>query len=73
LRRTFAYDTLALEARWYRSFTDEDQLASISIAYTLSDSTSVELGAENYSGTAEGLFGQFADRGRVVVTLRHTF
>ena len=73
LRRTFAYDTLALEARWYRSFTDEDQLASVSIAYTLSDSTSVELGAEYCSGTAEGLFGQFADRDRVTVSLRHTF
>ena len=73
LRRTFAYDTLALEARWYRSFTDKDQLASLSIAYTMSDSTSVELGAEYSSGTPEGLFGQFADRDRVTVSLRHTF
>lgn len=73
VRRTFAYDTLALEARWYRSFTDEDQLASVSIAYTLNESTSVELGAEYSSGTPEGLFGQFADRDRVTVSLRHTF
>jgi len=45
----------------------------VSIGYTLNDSTSVELGAEYYSGAAEGLFGQFADRDRITVSLRHTF
>jgi len=73
LRRTFAYDTLALEARWYRSFTDKDQLASLNISYTLDDSTSIELGAEHPSGAAEGLFGQFVDRDRITISLRHTF
>ena len=73
LRRTFAYDTFAVEARLYRSFTDRDQLASINIKYAISDSTSIELGAEHFSGVSEGLFGQFVDRDRVTISLRHTF
>lgn len=73
LRRTFAYDTLALEARWYRSSTDKDQLASLYISYTLDDSTSIGFGAEHSSGAAEGLFGQFVGRDRVTISLRHTF
>ena len=73
LRRTFAYDALALEARWYYSFTDEDQLASVGIEYALNDNTSVKLSAEYSSGAPAGLFGQFADRDRITVNLSHTF
>lgn len=73
MRRLLAYDSLSLEARWYHSFTDNDQRASLNIAYAINDSTSVELGAQFSSGVAEGLFGQFADRDRVTLSLRHTF
>lgn len=73
LRRTFAYDALALEARWYYSLTDEDQLVSLGVAYDLSDSTSVKFSAEHSSGMPEGLFGQFTDRDRLTVNLSHTF
>ena len=73
LRRAFAYDSLALEARWYHSFTDEDQLASVGFEYTLSDSTSLELSAQFFSGAAEGLFGQFTDRDRITLSLSHIF
>jgi len=73
LRRTFAYNTFAIEARLYRSFTDRDQLASINIKYAISDSISIGLGAEHISGVREGLFGQFVDRDRVTLSLRHTF
>jgi len=73
LRRAFAYDTFTIEARLYHSFTDRDQLASINISYAMSDSTSVEFGAENFSGAAEGLFGQFVERDRMTLGVRHTF
>ena len=73
LRRTFAYDTFTIEARLYRSFTDRDQLASININYAITDSTSIEFGAEHFSGVAEGLFGQFVERDRMTIGLRHTF
>ena len=73
LRKTFAYDTITFEARWYHSFTDEDRLASLSIEYTLSDSTSIELAAHAFGGSSEGLFGQFAERDRITLSLSHIF
>ncbi|MEZ5489530.1 MAG: DUF1302 family protein [Gammaproteobacteria bacterium] len=73
LRRTFLYDTLTMEARWYRSFTDDDHLTSFSIDYALTESLSVELAAQSFSGIRAGLFGQFADRDRISLSLQHTF
>lgn len=73
LRRTFAYDALALEARWYFSFTDEDQLASISIEYELNNSTALKLAGQYFDGPSNGLFGQFENRDRVTVSLIHVF
>ena len=73
LRRAFAYDTAVLAARWYHSFTDDDDLAAISIEYDISDSTSIELAAQFFNGVQDGLFGQFSDRDRITVSLEHTF
>jgi len=73
LRKTFWYDTLTVEARWYGSFTDDDHLTSFSIDYALSESLSLQLAAQSFAGTAEGLFGQFADRDRITLGLQHTF
>ncbi|MEM1089682.1 MAG: DUF1302 family protein [Pseudomonadota bacterium] len=73
IRRTFAYDALGLEARWYRSFTDDDDLVSLSADYAINDSTSVELAMQSFSGRASGLFGQFSQQDRVMVSLTHTF
>lgn len=73
LRRTFLYDTLTVEARWYRSFTDDDHLTSFSVDYALTENLSLELAAQSFSGIREGLFGQFAERDRVTLSLQHTF
>lgn len=73
LRRMFAYDTLAFEARYYHSFTDDDELTSVGLSYAFSDSTSIRLGADYFSGSPSGLFGQFADRDRITIGLTHTF
>ena len=73
VRRTFGYETLDLELRWYRSLDDHDDLVSASLAYTLGDNTEVELRAEFFSGPADGLFGQFAGRDRVTLGLSRTF
>ena len=72
LRRSFAYDSVVLAARWYRSFTDDDHLAAVSIEYAINDDTSLELAAQAFSGIDEGLFGQFADRDRITLSLRLT-
>ena len=73
LRRSFAYDSVVVAARWYHSFTDDDDLAALSIEYTISDSTSIELAAQYFSGVEEGLFGQFRNRDRITLGLSHTF
>jgi len=73
LRRTFLYDTLSVEARWYRSFTDNDHMTSFSIDYAVTESLSLELAGQSFSGTRAGLFGQFRDRDRFTLTIRHTF
>ena len=73
LKKNFAYDTISLEARWYHSFTDDDDLASLSVEYAFSDSTTLELAAQAFSGNDGGLFGQFAERDRIIISLRHIF
>lgn len=73
LRKSFAYDTISLAARWYHSFSDDDDLASLSLEYAFSDSFTIELAAQSFSGNDTGLFGQFAERDRVLVSLRHVF
>ncbi len=73
LQRTFAYDALALSARWYHSFSDGDDLTSVGMEYARNDSTSLELSAQLFSGSNEGLFGQFTDRGRITLGLSHVF
>ena len=73
LRRAFAYDSVVVAARWYHSFTDDDDLAALSIEYDINDSTAVELAAQYFSGVDEGLFGQFRDRDRITLSLSHTF
>lgn len=71
LRRSFAYDALAVEARWYQSFTDHDRFAYLGVTYAINDNSSIALGAEHYNGTADGLFGQFEERGRIAVSFSH--
>jgi hypothetical protein len=73
LRRAFAYDKMIFEARWYRSFEDNDDLVSLGIEYVLSDRTAIKLAANVFDGPPEGLFGQFAERDRVTFSLSHTF
>lgn len=73
LRRSFRYDSIIVSARWYHSFTDDDRLVAALVEYAFSDSTSLSASAEFFSGTPAGLFGQFRDRDRYVLTLRHTF
>lgn len=73
LRKSFYYDTVTLEARWYHSFSDGDDHLSLSVAYALSGDTEFHLSADNFSGTPDGLFGQFRDRDRLVLGVRHGF
>lgn len=73
LRRHFAYETVTLEARWYHSFDDHDNLYKLSLSYDLNDNTSVFIDGDWFDGTSSGLFGQFSAQDRVVLGVRQTF
>jgi predicted porin len=73
LRRSFAYDTVKAEARWYHSFDDNDDLYKLTLDYQLEDNTAIFISGDWFTGTSSGLFGQFAKRDRVVLGIRHTF
>jgi hypothetical protein len=73
LRRSFAYETLGLEARWYHALDDGDDLYRLTLDYDLGDNSSLYLSGDWFTGTSSGLFGQFAARDRIVLGIRHTF
>jgi len=73
LRRTFAYDTLRTEVRWYGSTEKDDGLLRAAIEYQIADNTTVRLGADTFYGSSEGVFGQFAERDRITLSVAHTF
>jgi hypothetical protein len=72
-RRSFAYETARIEARWYHSFDDNDDLYKLTLDYDIGDNTAVFLSGDWFDGTEVGLFGQFAKRDRIVFGFRHTF
>lgn len=73
VRRSFGYDKLALELRWYHSVHDSDDMFALGIDYLLAGNTVLSLGAERFSGTPDGLFGQFDRKDRITLTLGFTF
>lgn len=73
LRKTFRYETLRTELRWYGSTREDDGLLRAALEYQLADNTKVRLAAESFYGNRDGVFGQFADRDRVTLALSHTF
>lgn len=72
LRRTFSYDRIATELRWYTSTGDRDGMVRAKVAYALGNST-LSLVSDTFYGDQMGLFGQFARRDRVTLMFEHTF
>lgn len=73
MRRTFAYETISLTGRYYRSHELGDNMFMLALEFLFGDATRLRLGADFFSGDSGGAFGQFEDRDRFVVTLTHTF
>lgn len=61
-RRSFRYDAIVADLRLYRSLSDDDELLRAKLRWSLGDRLALSLSAERFSGTSEGIFGQFADR-----------
>lgn len=73
LGRNFSYETVKVSARWYRSQKLGDEMMSVAIRYLPSDSTRLGLTYDRFSGNPDGVFGQFADKDRIALSLEHTF
>lgn len=73
LGKTFSYETVRVSARWYRSRELGDEMMSVAFQFLPSDSTRLGLSYDRFSGDPSGVFGQFADKDRIAVSLEHTF
>lgn len=62
----FMNDTLTLECIALHNLNDHDDLVRPSLTYSLYDGVNVWLGADVFTGDRKGLFGQFADKDRLV-------
>lgn len=68
LRRSFAYDALDVELRFYQSIEYHDRLMRAAVAYEINDNMSVKLAYEEFDGDPRGPFGQFDRRDQVNLT-----
>ena len=73
VQRSFANDAWRLKAEWIGSLSDGDGAFRPSIEYRPTDTLSVSLGIDHIHGERNGLFGQFEDASRVLLTLTATF
>lgn len=73
LRRTFAYETVVAELRWYGDADKGDGIVRGGLSFVVSDEVTVKLGFDGFHGDADGLFGQFAERDRVTLSLECFF
>lgn len=73
LRRTFAHDRLAAELRWYGDVDRGDGMLRGALTWLVGDETSLRAGFDAFHGDDEGLFGQFAERDRITLSLEHYF
>lgn len=73
LGKKFSYETFRVSARWYRSQELGDSMMSVALRFLPSDSTRMGLTYDRFSGSANGVFGQFANKDRIALSLEHTF
>ncbi|MEM1230449.1 MAG: hypothetical protein AAGI15_07935, partial [Pseudomonadota bacterium] len=73
LRRSFRYETVTAELRWYGNLADGDGMLRPGLSLALGDSTRIALGADLFYGDRDGLFGQFDREDRLTVALTRFF
>ncbi len=73
VRKSFGYDKVMVEGRWYHSYTDKDDMVSASISFLFGNNSRIRLQADAFSGTNSGLFGQFEAGDRIILGLEHVF
>ncbi|MDZ7743893.1 MAG: hypothetical protein U5Q03_19710 [Bacteroidota bacterium] len=66
-------ETLHFELFTYLGITNEDALIRPKITYDLDDGFSVLLGANLFTGNADGKFGQYKDNSMIYTKLKYSF
>lgn len=72
VRRSFSYDRITAELRWYGESGRGDGLGKAALRWR-GGNTTVALAGETFYGDRRGLFGQFRERERLTLTLEHRF
>lgn len=74
VHKYFRNETIKISGRLYAANgLFADALFRAQVVYELSDDMSVDAGVDLFFGDSDGLYGQFAERDRLAVTLRHHF
>ena len=73
VRRSFAYETISLTGRYYHFHEFGDDMLTLAVELLFGDATKLRFAADLFSGDPAGVFGQFHDRDRLVISLTHTF
>lgn len=73
ISRSFADDKVDASVQLLAANGLSDFVLRPKISYEFDDTTQVSLGAEIFSGKSEGIFGQFADRDQIYLSLRRVF
>ena len=72
-RKDFGYDRFSIELRWYHSFSEGDDMGAATFRWRVGQNTTLMTRLETFSGTQNGLFGQFDDQGRALIGVEHIF
>ncbi|MDZ7645633.1 MAG: DUF1302 family protein [Woeseiaceae bacterium] len=73
LGRSFDYDRLSAELRWYRSIGDDGSMTQFELGYRFRNGTRLVASLAKFRGQPGGLFGQFEGLGRVALRIEHLF
>jgi len=72
-RRNLRNETLALKASYLRSLNDDDGLLQLSANYQYSSEVELKAGLDIFHGDKNGVFGQFANRDRIALSVKVSF
>ena len=73
LRRSFWYEDLDLELRWFRDLRIDDHYLQFTAQYAFSDAMTLQLRATSFAGSDIGIFGQYEERDLITVGFQYRF
>lgn len=73
IRHDFMNETLSTELLWIHNTNFDDGVARPKITYQISDEITASAGADIFYGDQTGLFGQFRNRDRLVVSIEASY